>query len=247
MSQPPHLRVLMLPWLAHGHISPFLELATSLTRHNVFVYLCSSPVNLHSINSSPAMASPLIKPIELHLPDLLPPHLHTTKNLPYHLMPTLKSAFDAAQTAFGHLLDNLSPDLIIYDFVQPWTPIVAGERNIPAVLFFANAAAATTLFYHHLQSPAESPPFPALGFKGREREVSVKMLSRSGNGQSDGERYLKSIERSSGLVAFRSFREIEGKYLDYLPSLLGKEVVPVGALVSAVCEGEGWQVDMFLP
>lgn len=69
----------------------------------------------------------------------------------------------------------------------------------------------------------------------------MKMLSRSGNGQSDGERYLKSIERSSGFVAFRSFREIEGKYLDYLPSLLGKEVVPVGALVSAVCEGEGWQ------
>ncbi|KAK8943277.1 Flavanone 7-O-glucoside 2''-O-beta-L-rhamnosyltransferase [Platanthera zijinensis] len=160
-------------------------------------------------------------------------------------MPALKTVVDAGSAAFGRLLDEISPDLIIYDFVVPWAAIVAGERNIPAVLFFANAAATTTLFCHHLRRPAEAAPFPALRFEGEnERDVSVKMLWRRGNGKSDGERYLEAIEGSSGFVAFRSFREIEGKYFDYLPSLLGKEVLPVGALVSPVCGDEdNWQAE----
>ncbi|KAK8961561.1 Flavanone 7-O-glucoside 2''-O-beta-L-rhamnosyltransferase [Platanthera guangdongensis] len=236
----PRLKVVMLPWVAFGHISPFLELAVALSRHNVAVHLCSSPANLRSITSSQS----LINLVELHLPgDLLPPHLHTTKNLPPHLMPALKTVVDAGSAAFGRLLDEISPDLIIYDFVVPWAATVAGERNIPAVLFFANAAATTTLFCHHLKRPAVEAPFPALRFEGQnEKDVSVKMLWRRGNGKSDGERYLEAIEGSSGFVAFRSFREIEGKYFDYLPSLLGKEALPVGALISSVGgDRDSWQ------
>ncbi|KAL8486214.1 hypothetical protein ACS0TY_023060 [Phlomoides rotata] len=46
------LRVVMFPWLAHGHIFPFLELAKILSRKNFHIYLCSTPINLDSIKNN---------------------------------------------------------------------------------------------------------------------------------------------------------------------------------------------------
>ncbi|CAA2991357.1 beta-D-glucosyl crocetin beta-1,6-glucosyltransferase-like [Olea europaea subsp. europaea] len=42
---------------------------------------------------------------------------------------------------------------------------------------------------------------------------------------------FQGIDRSSRIVLVKGFREIEGEYGDYLSSLLGKKVVPVGPLV----------------
>ncbi|KAL7588619.1 hypothetical protein Lser_V15G37673 [Lactuca serriola] len=94
-------KVLMFPWLGHGHISPFLELAKKLNNTNLFdIYLCSTPANISSIKQPLANehGSLAVQFIELHLRKLpaLPPHLHTTNGLPLHLMPILKKAFDKA-------------------------------------------------------------------------------------------------------------------------------------------------------
>ena len=116
------IRVLMLPWLAHGHISPFLELAKSLSNRNFQIYQCSTPINLISIKQNLTQnTSTSIKLVEISLPMLhdLPPHHHTTNDLPPHLMPTLKRAFDMSQPSFSNILDTIKPDLVIYDFVQP--------------------------------------------------------------------------------------------------------------------------------
>lgn len=55
----------------------------------------------------------------------------------------------------------------------------------------------------------------------------------------DGERFLQCINSSTSFIALRAFREIEGQYIDYLSTLIGKAVVPVGPLVSTVesCDG----------
>ena len=42
------LSILMLPWLAHAHISPFLEPSKKLTERNFHIYFCSTPINLDS-------------------------------------------------------------------------------------------------------------------------------------------------------------------------------------------------------
>lgn len=46
-------RVVMFPWLAHGHAFPFFELARRLCgkREDMAVYICSSPVNLQPIRN----------------------------------------------------------------------------------------------------------------------------------------------------------------------------------------------------
>uniref|UniRef100_A0A2N9IRE0 Uncharacterized protein n=1 Tax=Fagus sylvatica TaxID=28930 RepID=A0A2N9IRE0_FAGSY len=137
------ISVLMLPWLAHGHISPFLELAEKLTTRNIHIYFCSTPINLGPIKQKLSEKHSLsIQLVELHLPSLpdLPPHYHTTNGLPPHLMPILKKALDMASPNFNTILKKLKPDLVIYDFLQLWAPSLALSLNIPAVDFIPMSA-----------------------------------------------------------------------------------------------------------
>ncbi|KAH0465132.1 hypothetical protein IEQ34_005235 [Dendrobium chrysotoxum] len=230
----PALRILMLPWLAHGHISPFLELAKKLsTSTNISIYLCSTPVNLKSINLD-SNSFPHIHLTELHLPSDhhdLPPHLQTTKNLPSHLMPLLKTAFDQSSPYFSSLLVSLSPHLLIYDFLQPWAPLTASRLHIPSILFLPIASSASSFFCHHfLRPPHNQFPF----FEIPKKSDSIAMITKVTNGLSDSDRFLQCINNSTEFVAVRTFREIESKYIDYLSLLIGKEVIPVGPLMSTV-------------
>ncbi|KAD4178420.1 hypothetical protein E3N88_27011 [Mikania micrantha] len=201
--------VLMFPWLGHGHISPFLELAKKLTKTNLFnTYLCSTPANLNSVKNSLTndCGSFLIQPIELHLPMLpeLPPHLHTTNGLPPHLMPVLKQAFDMASPLFSRILETLKPDLLIYDILQPWAPVAAAAIGIPAVVFITTSVAAANKTFH------------------------VEMLE---NNRKDIERVIECYTNSSSIILVKSFKEIEGNNADYFSFLTGKTIVPVGPLV----------------
>jgi hypothetical protein len=74
------LCVVMFPWLAHGHINPFLELARRLTSGNnldVVVHVVSTPVNLTAIAHRQADR---LRLVELHLPEQpeLPPAPRST-------------------------------------------------------------------------------------------------------------------------------------------------------------------------
>ncbi|XP_020577133.1 cyanidin-3-O-glucoside 2-O-glucuronosyltransferase-like [Phalaenopsis equestris] len=235
-NQPP-LRIVMLPWLAHGHISPFLELAKKLsTNPNISIYLCSTPANLKSLNLN-SDSFPRIHLTELHLPsDHLPPHLHTTKNLPSHLMPILKASFDQYSPFFSRLLVSLSPHLLIYDFVLPWAPLAASRLHVPAILFLALSSSASAFFVHSLlRPPHEQFPFLA----NPNKSDFADLLDEESNGSTAGERFIQCINNSTEFIAVRSFSEIEARYIEYLSSLVGKEVIPVGPLVSAVFESEG--------
>ncbi|OVA03618.1 UDP-glucuronosyl/UDP-glucosyltransferase [Macleaya cordata] len=234
-------RVLMFPWLAHGHISPFLELAIKLTQRNFYIYFCSTPINLSSIKqqlthhheTTTILFNPsLIQLIDLHLPSLpnLPPHYHTTKSLPPHLMSTLKKALDLSTPSFSNLLSTINPDLLIYDFIQPWAPTAASRLNIPAIQFLSTGAAFFSFFLHLLENPAVKFPFPSIYLTDYEERRVSQIMSYS-DGLKDRDRLIQSINRSSNIVLIKTFREIEGNYIDYLSSSVGKEFVPVGPLV----------------
>ncbi|WMV53544.1 hypothetical protein MTR67_046929 [Solanum verrucosum] len=82
------LKVLMFPFLAYGHISPFLNVAKKLADRGFLIYFISTPINLKSIiKKIPEKYADSIQLIKLHLPELpeLPPHYHTTNGLPPNL------------------------------------------------------------------------------------------------------------------------------------------------------------------
>lgn len=234
-KQKSSISILMLPWLAHGHISPFLDVAKKLSQRNFHVYFCSTPINLKPIRETlidKTFSS--IQLVDLHLPSLaeLPPHYHTTKDLPPHLMSTLKAAFDSAKPTFSNILKTLKPNIMIYDILQPWAPVAAYEENIEAVMLLTcGAAASSFMTFYSINDPSKEYHFQAFNFPHAECQKISHFLHYTANGVKNKERYLQCIEKSSSIVLIKTTREIESKYIDYLSDLVGKEIVTVGPLV----------------
>ncbi|KAM4072952.1 hypothetical protein ACB094_11G178700 [Castanea mollissima] len=173
------ISVVMLPWLAHGHISPFLELAKKLTTRNFHIYFCTTPINLGPIKQKLSEKDSLsIELVELHLPSLLElrPQYHTTNGLPPHLMPTLKKAMDMASLNITTILKQLKPDFFIYDFLQILAPSLAQSQNIPTVDFLALSASMASFFMHLANNPGVEYPSPELYLQDYEVQIEAKYV-----------------------------------------------------------------------
>ncbi|XP_047977299.1 UDP-glucosyltransferase 29-like isoform X2 [Salvia hispanica] len=209
-------KILMFPWLAHGHIFPYLELAKRLSAtHHFTMYLCSTTVNLDSIKSSISSeddAAASVKLIELHMPSppQLPPHLHTTSNLPSHLLLTLMKTFQESSSSFSDILDSLKPDLVIFDVYQPWAPKITSSKVGSGATF----------------------PFPAISLPDDDLTRRLALLAQNLRDADDDFAY-GAMARSTGIVLSKSSRHVEQKYADYLSALSKKKIVCTGPLIAA--------------
>ncbi|XP_058182573.1 beta-D-glucosyl crocetin beta-1,6-glucosyltransferase-like [Rhododendron vialii] len=228
-------KVLMLPWLAQGHMTPFLELAKKLSTKNFHIYLCSTPIVLTSIQNRITKTQSLsIELVPFHLPPTpeLPPHRHTTNGLPPHLLRALIDAFEMESPSLTNILKTLSPDLVIYDGFRPRRPTIASsEYNIPAVeLITSGAAAVVSYAYHMFTKPGVEFPFPKLHLNPNQ------MAPRNDRDRAETRRRMESTKISCKMMLFNSFRELEGKYIDYLPILVEKKIIPTGPLVQEITD-----------
>ncbi|KAL5802923.1 hypothetical protein ACOSQ4_031228 [Xanthoceras sorbifolium] len=87
------MSIVMLPYLAHGHVSPFYEIAKKLSNKGFHFYLCSTPVCLEPIRNN-------------HFFDDHHPNKLSSSNKP---------AFDASKPVFSDILMTLRPDLAARD------------------------------------------------------------------------------------------------------------------------------------
>ncbi|XP_051152827.1 UDP-glucosyltransferase 29-like isoform X2 [Andrographis paniculata] len=241
------LRILMFPWLAHGHIFPYLELSKRLLNYKIRnsssfdIHLCSTPINFTSINHF-LQAHNLqnsINLIELHLQQqqqqsadnsidqLIPPHYHTTKNLPPNLILPLIKAFQTAKTSFSHILDTLNPNL-------PWAATTASSKGIPAVHFSVVGAATRSYLHHRYSRHDDNFPFPELCLDNFERQTldhAVEFLRKNVFGH-DQDVYFLNYKLSTEFALLKTTEAFEGKYLTYASSALDKKLLPVGPLVT---------------
>nr|AGA84058.1 UDP-glucosyltransferase isoform 2 [Picrorhiza kurrooa] len=254
-SEQAKFSILMFPWLAHGHIFPFLELAKRLSKRNFTVYLCSAPINLDSIKTNLAKDRSIdddsIKLIELEFESpQLPSEFHTTKNIPSHLshlIPILIQDFQKSSSSFVGIVNSLNPDLLILDYFQPWAFKYALSRGIPAVCFLV-ICATSFAFHHHEHTHGTSSPSP---FKG----IYLLDHERVDYGASMGA-FIKDADLdvfafgtfnlSSDIILFNSSKGLEGKYIDYLTVQCEKPVVPTGPLIVRSNEGENSEIMKWL-
>nr|XP_016474099.1 PREDICTED: beta-D-glucosyl crocetin beta-1,6-glucosyltransferase-like [Nicotiana tabacum] len=210
------VRILMFPWLGHGHISPFLELAKKLITRNFTIFLCSTPANFISIKQKliNENLTEKIHVVELRLPSFpdLPPHYHTTNGLPPHLMSTLKKAFAKSRPIFSQILNTVEPDLLLYDLLQPWAPKLALEKNIPAVVFVTSSATMFSYMFHTFRYPNMEFPFSSsIYYRDYEltRMLKNQDLEPIEQQQRDKTSVKLCFKRSFDIVLIKGFKEID--------------------------------------
>ncbi|KAL5539466.1 hypothetical protein UlMin_043144 [Ulmus minor] len=219
-----NFKLLMFPWFAHGHISPYLELSKKLAERNFHIYFCSTPVMLASIKPKLSEKySQSIELVEFPLPKFpeLPSHYHTTNGLPPHLRPSLEKAIDLASPNFSNILKDVNPDFLILDFLHDWAESQASSQSIPTIKFICTGAMVVSFASHHARNPGENFPFPEIYMTDYDM-VKFRQASESYH-----DKIKDKSNLSSDLVLIKTFTEFEGKYMDYLSSLEGKKIMPV--------------------
>lgn len=245
-KQQHEVHVVMYPWLAHGHIRPFLELSKRLARRGFKISFVSSPRNVEKIKPLLGPSGGRIDVVELPLPAVegLPPGAESTSDIENDKIPLLLEAADRWEEPFHALLQRLSPHYVVYDVLQCWTSRVAQKLGIPCIVFFVTGAAVVGYNFcparAALQNPeAEYLTTPPPGFPAesvmRLRHHEARDLSEAYKSDGSGrlrfaDRFLMAFNRSSAIFA-NSCLELEGKYIDYLQRATGKLVFPVGPLV----------------
>uniref|UniRef100_A0A2N9GS69 Glycosyltransferase n=1 Tax=Fagus sylvatica TaxID=28930 RepID=A0A2N9GS69_FAGSY len=157
MAEPKKLHIAMFPWLAFGHIIPFLELGKLIARKGHRVSFISTPRNIERLPKIPLDVAPLITLVKLPLPHVenLPENAEATIDVPYHKIPYLKKAHDGLQQPMSRFLETEAPDWVIHDFAPYWLPPITTKLGI-STAYFKNASGVSDLFrFKTLLSGAE--------------------------------------------------------------------------------------------
>nr|XP_028953398.1 UDP-glycosyltransferase 91C1-like [Malus domestica] len=234
------LHIAMFPWLAYGHLMPFLEVSKFLAQKGHQISFISTPKNINRLRSS--SFSPLINFVELPLPavDGLPESVESTSELPINKVPYLKKAYDLLKPSVMHFIQHSSVNWVVHDIICYWMPRVATQLGVNSVYF--NITNASTLAFL-------GPPTELLGDKRRRPEdftvvpewvdypsnVAFKqheMVSHwdcMDDEVSDFQRLAGSIQ-DCNFVTMRSCTEFESDAVSLLRKIYGKPVVPLGLL-----------------
>ncbi|THG08446.1 hypothetical protein TEA_023509 [Camellia sinensis var. sinensis] len=91
MESDDKLHIVMVPWLAFGHMIPFLELSKLIAQKGQRVSFVSTPRNINRLPKMPPNLAPLINLVKLQFPqgEKLPENAESTADLPYDKKPII--------------------------------------------------------------------------------------------------------------------------------------------------------------
>ncbi|XP_031475466.2 anthocyanidin-3-O-glucoside rhamnosyltransferase-like [Nymphaea colorata] len=235
------LQVVMFPFLAFGHIFPFVHLSNALAVNGVKVTFLTLPSLVPKIRLSLDSNVPILS-YKLAPIDGLPSDVCTTNGCSEVLAELLRQAMDATRPQIAKILAKLSPQVVVFDAIQCWVPEVAellGIKSVYFSIFNAITVASTILFgLTPHQKPSlwrlRLPPRELISVYLRVKPYEVRgMLSNahgSGSEASNFSRLVSSVARSDA-IAVRSTYEVEAPSIKYLSSQCRKPVLPTGVLL----------------
>lgn len=267
------LHIVMFPWLAFGHIIPYLQFSKLLAKRGHRISFVSSPRNIDRLPKLPPNLSPFIDFVKLPLPKIqhLPENAEATIEVPFDKVKYLKMAYDGLQLPLSQFLEKSKPDWIFLDFAPYWLPPIAARLNIftsffsifPAILMavagpvgvLKGSEETRTKPEDFVGTPKWLLPFQTtIGFQYFEvfRMLENFMGDDDNNVVSDLFRWGTIIE-GCDVVTCRTSSELESEWLKILNTeLYQKPVIPVGMLLPTDADADadadtGWkEIKMWL-
>nr|GMC67537.1 UDP-glycosyltransferase 91A1-like [Ipomoea batatas] len=243
------LHIVMFPWLAFGHMIPYLELSKLIAFKGHKVSFVSTPRNIDRLPKLSGALASQINFVKLPLPHVknLPENAEATIDVPYDKVKYLKLAHDGLQESMAKFLEDSCPDWVFLDFDAYWLPPVASKLGV-STAYFSIYIAAFLGFHGPLPSsslmadydertrledftvPPKWVPF--------ESSVAFRLfeISRILDGVTDDDeehvsdkfRFNSTIERCD-ILAVRSCEEFEPEWLKLVEDIHRKPVIPNGA------------------
>ncbi|KAL2940877.1 UDP-glycosyltransferase 92A1 [Bienertia sinuspersici] len=250
--------VILFPFMAQGHIIPFLALALEIEKKKGYdITFINTPLNIKNLRPSlPSSSSIRFQEISFDASKHgLPPNTENTENLPYNLILHFLEVSVSLKPAFRDIVSNilqeckqpscdLSPPLcIIGDFFFGWTAEIAREFNIFHSILVANSGFGIAIYYslwtnipHWKKEGVEdefiNDDFPR-GGKIHVTQLPGSMLAA--NGKDSWSIYLGNRLPEwwlSNGIMFNTVEEIDEAGLSYFRRKLGLPVYAIGPILS---------------
>lgn len=243
--------IIMLPFLAQGHIIPFLELAKNIQERTEFsITLVNTPLNIKNLKLTQSNTS------KIHLVSLpfnssdhdLPPNTETTEALSLPQVISLFYASTSLETSFKELISNITseegkaPLCIISDVFMGWTNEVAKSLNIINVSFSTcgayGSAAYTSVWqnlpHRSLKSDDEEFVLPGFPARCKIRRSHLHKFVRNADGSDQWSKFFQpQISLSLGSFGWlcNTVEEIEPLGIKVLKNFTKLPVWCIGPLL----------------
>ncbi|GJW89212.1 zf-CCHC domain-containing protein, partial [Tanacetum coccineum] len=109
--------------------------------------------------------------------------------------------------------------------------MAASVMGIPYVVFITTSTTTGANMFHLYLKQDITFLFDSRYYHKYEKTIVKEVLESSTNGHKDKDCVMQGVKWWKNIVLVKSFKEIEGKYVDYLSSLTSKRVVLVGPLM----------------
>ncbi|KAF5186881.1 Udp-glycosyltransferase 92a1 [Thalictrum thalictroides] len=236
----------MFPFMAQGHIMPFLTLAHQIEqRFGYKIIFVNTPLNIKKLHSSlpPNSSISLVELPFCSTDHGLPPNSENTDILPYPIICNLLEASLSLKPYFNQLILDLTkqqnhpPLCIITDMFLGWTVDIANDLNIFHAVFNTGGAYGMGVYYSmwmnlpHAKTDSDEftlPDFPEVGSIHRSQ---LPNNLRNANGMDSWsiyiQKYLPLWFKSDGIL-LNTIEELDQTGLKYFRRQFnGRPVWPI--------------------
>ncbi|KDP20194.1 hypothetical protein JCGZ_07914 [Jatropha curcas] len=243
-------RIVMIPFMAQGHIIPFLALALQLEqRKNYCITFVNTPLNIKKLKLSlPHNSS--IHFLEFPFNSLdygLPPNIENTDSLPYSLILTFLESSLALKPTFKKLISALvqepygkPPLCIMTDMFFSWCAEIAHEFGIFHSIFCAGGGYGFACFYSlwlnlpHNNTDSEEFILPDFPEASKIHVTQMTDFLRAATGKDSCSIFQKNMLlgwlNADGIL-FNTAEELDKLGLMYFRRKIGKPVWSIGPVL----------------
>ncbi|KAL7145549.1 hypothetical protein ABFS83_07G091900 [Erythranthe nasuta] len=250
-SETKKLHIAMFPWIAMGHVTPFLHVGNELAKRGHTVSLLLPKKALLKLGHA---AAPGGTPVNFHtvkVPHVagLPAGAETCSDIDITENNFLAMAFDAMSPEVEALLrDTIKPDVVFYDFAH-WIPDLAARVGFKTVCYQIVSASCMAygvvpartipkdrqLTAEELAAPPQGYPSSTVVLRRHEGMI-MSFIGRDYGAIRFDERMAAALSGCDA-IGIRTCAEMEGPMCDYLSEQYKKPVFLSGPVLPEVPEG----------